>query len=59
MFDAEVEADESYFGGHRKDRQGRGCCREGAVFGLSKRNGKVYTVAVPIYANGHLTAHYP
>ena len=24
MFDSEVEADESYFGGHRKGRRGRG-----------------------------------
>ena len=39
MFDGEAEADESYFGGHRTGKT--------AVFGLLKRNGKVYTVAVP------------
>ena len=47
MFDGEVEADESYFGGHRKGRRGRGAAGKVAVFGLLKRNGKVYTVAVP------------
>ena len=47
MFDGEVEADESYFGGHRKGRRGRGAVGRVAVFGLLKRNGKVYTVAVP------------
>ena len=47
MFDGEVEADESYFGGHRKGKRGRGAAGKTAVFGLLKRNGKVYTVAVP------------
>ena len=47
MFDGEVEADESYFGGHRKGRRGRGAAGKVAVFGLLKRNSKVYTVAVP------------
>jgi len=47
MFDGEVEADESYFGGHRKGKRGRGAAGKVAVFGLLKRNGKVYTVAVP------------
>ena len=47
MFDGEVEADESYFGGHRKGKRGRGAAGKTAVFGLLKRNDKVYTVAVP------------
>ena len=47
MFDGEAEADESYFGGHCKGRRGRGAAGKVAVFGLLKRNGKVYTVAVP------------
>ena len=47
MFDSEVEADESYFGGHCKGKRGRGAAGKTAVFGLLKRNGKVYTVAVP------------
>ena len=48
MFDGEVEADESYFGGQRKGKRGRGAAGKVAVFGLLKRNGKVYTVTVPI-----------
>ena len=46
MLDGEVEADESYFGGRRKGKRGRGAGGKTAVFGLLKRNGKVYTVAV-------------
>ena len=47
VFDGSVELDESYFGGHRKGKRGRGAAGKTAVFGLLKRNGKVYTVAVP------------
>ena len=47
MFDGEVEADESYFGGQRKGKRGRGAAGKEAIFGLLKRDGKVYTVAVP------------
>ena len=43
----EIEVDESYFGGHRKGKRGRGAAGKVAVFGLLKRNGQVYTVAVP------------
>jgi transposase len=39
----EVECDESYFGGRRKGPRGRGAARKVPVFGLLKRNGKVYT----------------
>ena len=42
-FDGEVEIDESYFGGHRKGKRGRGAAGKVAVFGLLKRGGKVYT----------------
>ena len=45
MFD--VEVDESYFGGQRKGKRGRCAAGKVAVFGLLKRNGKVYTVTVP------------
>ena len=47
MFDGEVEIDESYFGGQCKGKRGRGATGKVAVFGLLKRNGKVYTVTVP------------
>ena len=43
----EVEADESYFGGVRKGKRGRGAAGKIAVFGLLKRGGKVYTAIIP------------
>jgi transposase len=42
----EVEVDESYFGGFRKGKHGRGAAGKVMVFGLLKRAGKVY-VAMP------------
>lgn len=47
MFEGEIEADESYFDGQRKGKRGCGAAGKIAVFGLLKRNGRVYTVAVP------------
>ena len=47
QMDGEVEADESYFGGHRKGKRGRGASGKVAVFGLLKRKGKVYTAIIP------------
>ncbi len=38
----EIEVDESYFGGHRKGKRGRGAAGKMPVFGLLKRGGKVY-----------------
>ena len=46
MFEGEIEADESYFGGTHKGKRG-GAVGKTAVFGLLKRDGKVYTVVVP------------
>ena len=43
----EIEADESYFGGKRKGKRGRGAAGKVAVFGLLKRGGKVYTAIIP------------
>ena len=43
----EIEADESYFGGHRKGRRGRGAAGKVPVFGLLKRGGKVYARVIP------------
>ena len=43
----EVEADETYFGGIRKGKRGRGAAGKVAVFGLLKRGGKVFTAIVP------------
>ncbi len=59
MLDGEIEIDESYFGGHRKGKRGRGAAGKVAVFGLLKRNSQVYTVAVPKYSNHHFIAHNP
>ena len=43
MFGGEIEVDESYFGGKRKSKRGRGAAGKIPVFGLLKRGGKVYT----------------
>lgn len=43
----EIELDESYFGGHRKGKRGRGAAGKVIVFGLLKRGGKVHTLIVP------------
>jgi len=43
MVTGEIEVDESYFGGKR----GRGAGGKVPVFGLLKRNGKVYTMVIP------------
>ena len=47
MFDGEIEVDESYFGGRRKGKRGRGAADKIPVFGLLKRGGKVYTKIIP------------
>lgn len=46
IFEGEVEADESYFGGKRKGKRGRGAAGKVPVFGLLKRKGKVYTCVI-------------
>jgi len=46
MMSGKIELDESYFGGHRKGKRGRGAAGKIPVFGLLKRAGKVY--AIPI-----------
>ena len=43
----EIEVDESYFGGARKGKRGRGASGKVPVFGLLKRRGKVYTKIIP------------
>lgn len=46
-FAGEIEVDESYFGGKRKGRRGRGAAGKVPVFGLLKRGGKVYAKVIP------------
>ena len=43
MFAREIDVDESYCGGKRKDKRGRGAAGKIPVFGIVKRGGKVYT----------------
>ena len=47
LLGGEVEADESYFGGVRKGKRGRGAAGKVPVFGLLKRGGKVFVLPVP------------
>jgi transposase len=47
FLDGEVEVDESYFGGTRKGKRGRGAAGKVPVFGLLKRGGKVHAVMIP------------
>ena len=42
----EIEVDESYFGGVRKGKRGRGAAGKVPVFGLLKRGGKVYAMMI-------------
>lgn len=46
MFGGDVELDESYFGGVRKGKRGRGAAGKVIVFGILKRGGKVYTKVI-------------
>ncbi|HLC66041.1 MAG TPA: IS1595 family transposase [Candidatus Peribacteraceae bacterium] len=45
-FDGGVEVDESYFGGQRKGKCGRGAAGKIPVFGILKRGGKVYAQVI-------------
>ena len=47
LLEGEIEVDESYFGGTRKGKRGRGAAGKVPVFGLLKRNGKVYAAIIP------------
>ena len=47
VFEGEIEVDESYFGGTRKGKRGRGAGGKIPVFGLLKRGGRVYTKVIP------------
>jgi transposase len=47
FFMGEIELDESYFGGERKGKRGRGAAGKIPVFGMLKRGGKVYTKMIP------------
>ena len=56
-FSGVVEVDESYFGSrHVKGKRGRGALGKTIVFGIFKRNGKVYTRIVPDVSRASLQA---
>lgn len=44
---SEVELDESYFGGRRKGKRGRGAAGKVPVFGILERKGKVSVTVIP------------
>ena len=52
----DVEMDESYFGGRRKVKRGRGAADKNIVFGLLERDGKVYTRVVEHVSKEELMA---
>ena len=45
-FSGDIEVDESYFGGRRKGKRGRGAASKVPVFGILKRGGRVYTQVI-------------
>ena len=45
--EGEIEIDESYFGGRRKGKRGRGAAGKVVVFGILKRGGRVTTMIPP------------
>ena len=47
LLGGEIEVDESYFGGTRKGKRGRGAAGKVPVFGLLKRNGRVFVAIIP------------
>lgn len=47
LLQREVEADESYFGGRRKGKRGRGAAGKIPVFGILERKGRVQVTVVP------------
>ena len=56
-FSGEIEVDENYFGAKQvRGKRGRGAGGKTIVFGLLKRNGKVYTEIVPDCSRGTLQA---
>ena len=59
LFAGEIEVDESYFGGRRKGKRGRGAADKQAVFGLLKRKNKVFAEIISDAKNKHVVTYYP
>jgi transposase len=47
LLSGEVEMDESYFGGRRKGKRGRGAAGKVPVFGILERDGQVFVEVLP------------
>ncbi|MEH6405561.1 MAG: IS1595 family transposase [Sneathiella sp.] len=54
MFGGQIEVEESYFGGRRKGKRGRGATGKIPVFGLLQMGGRVYTKIIPDAASATL-----
>jgi len=51
-----IEVDETYFGGKRKGKRGRGAAGKTPVIGIIQRNGAVRTIAIPDVGSATLQA---
>jgi transposase-like protein len=51
-----IEVDETYFGGKRKGKRGRGAAGKTPVIGIIQRNGAVRTIAIPNVKSNTLQA---
>ena len=58
MFGGEIEVDESYFGGKRKGKRGRGAAGKIPVFGLLKRGGESLYQDYPRCFRRHADPHH-
>ena len=58
MFGGEIEVDESYFGGRRKGKRGRGAAGKIPVFGILKEVGSLHQ-DYPRCCLGHFDADHP
>ena len=59
ILDREVEADESYFGGHRKGKRGRGAAGKGRRIRAFKAQRQGLYRCRTQYLDSYLTAYYP
>ena len=58
MFGGEIEVDESYFGGNRKGKRGRGAAGKIPAFGLLKKGRKGLHEDYPGRGFGHVDADH-
>jgi transposase len=58
FFSEEIEVGESYFGGKRKGKRGRGAVGKVGMFGILRRRGKVYTKGYSRCFISNIIPHY-